>query len=206
MKVLKYTIVFLFVSLFLWVHIKTVSPILPSPLKEKYQLCKIDVLREPTLLNEFNDWIFTRWYPNKINVDYDTTLLRSYVEFTFTTLPDLIHKPIIQCKNKIPVDVLYKAHSLKAFVQINQPVDITMSFYRVGQGPGWEPIQITPEEVNNPIVLTQPLDTINKKDTQLENYPKIAWLSGDYGSTVFIFDKYNYSKELTIRIYDVYLE
>lgn len=205
MKALKYTIILLSIPLFLWIHLKTISPILPASLKEKYQLCKIDALREPTLLNEFNDWIFTRWYPNRVSVDYDISVLKTYVEFTFNTLPNLIHKPIIQCRNKIPVDILYKAHTLKALIQINQPIDMTMTFYRVGQGPSWDPIKIKPDQVNSVILLNQPLDLVQNYLGDRGN-PKLSWLSGDYDSTVFIFDKYDPSKELIFRVYEVYLE
>ncbi|MDP3973562.1 MAG: hypothetical protein Q8P92_01890 [Candidatus Daviesbacteria bacterium] len=188
MKTIKYTAIFLLVFFFLYIIYRTGDPIKPAPLNINYHICAIP---NPTI------WQYTRLFPSRVVPEYGLVTSDNYIEFTFINLDKTPYTPLIECRGEISQYILYRAHNLKALISVNQPLDIFLSIYRKGWGPGGQPIHIGSEDTNKTVLLTQDLDVVERK---------LNWISGDYETAAFGLSNYDPSFELKFRVYQVYLE
>lgn len=188
MKIIRYLFSMTLVVTFSWIMVKVANPTIIS-LDSPYEICKV---------NHVISWQSRRVSPKNVTSNFSSDPLQNYIELTFEHLDQSPSTPEIVCLNNIPVGTLYRAKTLKVTVSSNQPVEVGLTLHRMGGGPIWKPTSINSDQLNTPLLLSQPLS--------IPMNHKVNWLSGDYDAVVFDLEKYDPTKKLIFRIYDVYLE
>lgn len=189
----KLLVVF-FVLMFLWIMSVTVSPIKPHRL-EKYKLEQFLVCN----INNINPWRSTDGNLT-IKSLKDSVTLSNQKSFIYQDSSAQLGQLEFRCRFNIPEKILYKALTLNATYQLNQPAFIEVGLHRdsIGMGPQWEPIAVGSNNTNKVITSTWLLNN----PQQL----KFTWLSGSYDEVIFRVSKFDPNKELILNISEIYLE
>ncbi|HEX6977532.1 MAG TPA: hypothetical protein VF185_04265 [Patescibacteria group bacterium] len=105
----------------------------------------------------------------------------------------------LSCKTKILVSDLYQAKNLYARILANQQTDVLISLSRKGNGgPRPTPTTIKPNKNGDPNIVWINLDSKDR--------PKINWLTGDYDTVQLRFTNFDTTKELNIKIDEIYIK
>lgn len=170
------------VLIFAYIILRSAFPNLPEPLTEEFKVCNFD---------DLNSWAGERAQAYSLTSQEDGS--QKFFELVFAEPPS--HGIMFWCENFIPHDVILRANTINTILEINQKVNMQLSFYRKkGGGPTWENISIDP---NRAVSVSHPLD--RPKDR------KINWLVGEFGQMAFLITGYDYKKDVRIKIYKTYL-
>ena len=182
-------LVIIITIVFTWTIFVTANPIKPQRLTERFYACD---------LNDINSWVDVIKKPFLISSTKSfNDEVESHIQFTYK---DTTHF-MIQCKKRIPKEILFRAKTINIKMEVNQPIKFDIGIHRVGQGPGWQPQDIGTDEINKIITLDWQIDS-----GQVEQEKRLNWLSGDYEAVSIGAKEFDENKDLIITIYSVFLD
>ncbi len=185
-KFIKYIPALFIVFSFFWVMTRVSTPIYPQKIRGEYSICDV---------SNVNSWVTPQGYPVGLYSYLNPLTKDSYFKATYQYL---LERSLLECKTKIPIDVLYNAYTINFLLESDQPVDIALSIKRFGQGPSWGKVGINKADVGKKLLITKTLNEANQ--------PKLTWLSGDYDRVGLEISNLNPDKVTTITIYNIYLK
>src|SRR3972149_7477709 len=181
-KSIKILTSLVFVLSFIWIMVRVDNPISISRLRSKYDVCD---------MMDITSWQTPQEYPNKISSNLNPQTQEKYIEATYN---HIINRALLECRGKIPVEVLYKAHTINFVIKLSELAILGPTIKRAGQGPELGPVKITSENIGKSIIITKQLDEAST--------PRLTWLSGDYDTVSFDIRPLDPNKPLTLTIYE----
>lgn len=183
----KNAVIVLSVFVFLWVMFITTSPIVPHRLPRPFSICD---------LNNLSSW---HSIEGSVESIYNFRSFNNLPDHpvTITYLPSQ-SKSLIICKRNIPDDILYQAVSINITYKTNQPIELGLGIYKSAGGPIWKTTKINDDSVEKKITSTWLLDNNEEH--------KLNWLSGSYEGAILNVIVPQSDKNLTLTIYDIFLE